>query len=316
MGARPRSWWELIRKYRRATGVGAIVLIVVVVIALIIVVVLSNGTGFNGYNKVTIAHTISGTNAGTVIKTEEYQPGKALWDWLQLIIIPAVLAVAGYVINLTISRSEQEATKQRAQSEREAAEKRAETEREIALDDQQEAAMQAYINEMSELLLHEKLRKSKPEDEARNIARVRTLTVLPRLDGERKRSVLQFLHESGLIEKDNAIVDLRGADLQIANLRFADLDNACLDGANLSNANLIHANLARTHLAAIRLRGANLMGTFLKDAVLRYALLEDANLSGANLSGADLIGAHVTTEQLDKARSLEGATMPDGSIYP
>jgi hypothetical protein len=45
---------------------------------------------------------------------------KTLWDWLQLLIIPAVLAVGGYIINLTISRSEQEATKQRAQSEREA----------------------------------------------------------------------------------------------------------------------------------------------------------------------------------------------------
>ncbi len=59
---------------------------------------------------------------------------KTLWDWLQLLIIPAVLAVGGYIINLTISRSEQEATKRRAQSEREAVEKRAETEREIALD--------------------------------------------------------------------------------------------------------------------------------------------------------------------------------------
>ena len=33
------------------------------------------------------------------------------WDWLQLLIIPAVLAVGGYIINLTISRGEQEATK-------------------------------------------------------------------------------------------------------------------------------------------------------------------------------------------------------------
>ena len=38
-----------------------------------------------------------------------YQPGKTFWDWLQLLIIPAVLAVAGYVINLTISRGEQAA---------------------------------------------------------------------------------------------------------------------------------------------------------------------------------------------------------------
>jgi uncharacterized protein YjbI with pentapeptide repeats len=41
-----------------------------------------------------------------------------------------------------------------------------------------------------------------------------------------------------------------------------------------------------------------------------------ADLSGANLSGADLSGAKdVTDEQLLQARSLKGATMPDGSIY-
>jgi len=118
MGARFRSWWQQIKQHRVAIGVVAIVLVVVIVF--IIIGYLFDWTGFNGYNKVTITHTIRGTNAGTVTKTEEYQPGKGLWDWLQLLIIPAVLAVAGYVINLTISRGEQEATEQRAQSEREA----------------------------------------------------------------------------------------------------------------------------------------------------------------------------------------------------
>ncbi len=33
------------------------------------------------------------------------------WDWLQLLIIPAVLTIGGYIINLTISRGAQEATK-------------------------------------------------------------------------------------------------------------------------------------------------------------------------------------------------------------
>jgi Ca2+/H+ antiporter len=169
MGARFRSWRQQIKQHRVAIGVVAIVLIVVIVF--IIIGYLFDWTGFNGYNKVTITHTISGTNAGTVTKTEEYQPGKGLWDWLQLLIIPAVLAVAGYVINLTISRGEQEATKQRAQSEQEAAEKRAKTEYEIALDNQREAALQEYIDKLAELLLEKKLRESKSEeDEVRKIA--------------------------------------------------------------------------------------------------------------------------------------------------
>ncbi len=129
---------------------------VVVAIALIFVEVRVYGTGFTG---------------------------KTLWDWLQLLIIPAVLAIGGYLFTFTISRNE-----------RKAADTHNQTEREIAQDNQREAALQEYIDKMSELLLHEKLRESQPGDEVRKIARVRTLTVLPRLDGERKRSVLQFLH--------------------------------------------------------------------------------------------------------------------------
>ena len=70
---------------------------------------------------------------------------------------------------------------------------------------------------MSELLLTSNLRKSGLNDEARYIARARTLTVLSQLDGdgERKKTVLQFLYEASLIKKnvDSNIVSLEGADL-------------------------------------------------------------------------------------------------------
>ncbi len=142
--------------FRSRVAIVVIVIVLVVAIALIFVEVRVYGTGFTG---------------------------KTLWDWLQLLIIPAVLAIGGYLFTFTISRNE-----------RKAADTHNQTEREIAQDNQREAALQEYIDKMSELLLHEKLRESQPGDEVRKIARVRTLTVLPRLDGERKRSVLQFLH--------------------------------------------------------------------------------------------------------------------------
>ena len=146
MGARFRSWWQKIRRPLLVVGI-----IVASMLAIVTIVGIIGGYLFN-WNW-----------AGLRQKT--------LWDWLQLLIIPAVLAVGGFVINLTISRSEQEATKQRAQSERE-----------IAEDNQREAALQAFIDKLSELLLEKQLRQSTPEDEVRKIARVRTLTVLPRLD--------------------------------------------------------------------------------------------------------------------------------------
>ncbi len=106
------------------------------------------------------------------------------------------------------------------------------------------------------MLLHENLRESKPENEVRKIARVRTLTVLRRLDGLRKGSVLQFLHESGLIDKDKRIIDLRGAHLDGAYLDHADLRGASLEDACLAGAYLFEAHLARTNIAPEQLATA------------------------------------------------------------
>jgi uncharacterized protein YjbI with pentapeptide repeats len=345
-----RSWWEQIQKYRRAIGVVAIVLVVVVVIALIIIVVLSNGIGINGYNKVSTVHTISGPSAGTVTRTEEYQPGKTLWDLLQLLIVPVVLAIAGFWLNRI----------QKSREER-AAEQRDKTERGIAKDNQCETALQEYIDKMSELLLDKNLRKSAEDDELRKIARVLTLTVLSKLDASRKRSVMQFLYESDLINKSDpsseteCIVhlhatdrnrsngaDLSGADLSGLPLAYSDLHKVNLSKANLNKASLSEADLSEANLSEANLREALLSwgkvvidptGANLKEAVLSEAdlsgaimndvILIDADLSGAKLSDADLSGANltgvtgITVEELERqTKSLKGATMPNGLKRP
>ena len=230
--------------------------------------------------------------------------GKTLWDWLQLLIIPAVLAVGGYLFNLTVSRNEQNNTQLRDQ-----------TERDIASDNQREDALQAYIDKMSELLLRDKLRDSTEDDEVRKIARVRTLTVLPRLDKERKRSVLQFLHESGLIKKDKTIIDLREADLRKARLDIinqpgANLSGATLMEADLSGANLESSNLSRAKLIKADLSDANLSSTDLTfadltEANLRKVGLHDANLSDAILEGADLRQAELRGKTILKYSKLK-----------
>src|ERR1700730_8961105 len=125
MADQHQKWRQQLKKHRVAIGVGAIVF--VLVIALIIIGYWFDWTGFNGYNKVTITHIISGTNTGTTTRTEEYQPGKALWDWLQLLIIPLVLAIAALLFNLATTRTEQNI-----------AAKRYEQDRDIALDKQRE----------------------------------------------------------------------------------------------------------------------------------------------------------------------------------
>ena len=301
MTIKPRSWGQKII-------IIAIIVLVVGVLALIFL-----GYWFSwdwiGLNE----------HIGPQLKPyQQYRTKKTLWDWQQLLIVPVVLAIGGYLLNLALKRSEQEAT----------------------ADNQRETALQKYIDSMSELLLHEKLRESAEHDEVRNIARVRTLTVLPRLDQERKRSVLQFLRESGLIHKAKKIIDLSGADLHDTTLSNANLDGADLSRANLSGANLSGADFYRAILEGANLSGANLSGAILNGADLNGADLSNANLDGADLSradlsranlsganlrgaklygdvyGADLGKAKVTEEQLKKAKSLKDTTMPDGSKHP
>ena len=83
---------------------------------------------------------------------------------------------------------------------------------------------------------------------------MRTLTVLHRLDEERKRSVLLFLFDAGLIYKDkNNIVNLSGADLREVDLSLASLREVDLSSANLSGAYIVGA-----HLNGADLSGADL----------------------------------------------------------
>jgi uncharacterized protein YjbI with pentapeptide repeats len=124
--------------------------------------------------------------------------------------------------------------------------------------------------------------------------------------------------------------DLRGADLQRANLTGASLVGANLEGARLINANMRGANLVGANLEHAKLvgadlvdadlggadlDGANLDGANLWRADLDGANLVDADLGGVNLTGANLTRATVTDEQLSGARSLEGATLPDGTVH-
>jgi hypothetical protein len=186
---------------------------------------------------------------------------KTLWDWLELLLIPLVLAVGG----LWFSQAER-------RNEHAIAEQNARRERAIADAEAQEAALQAYLEQMSNLLMSEGLRNSVQDDEVRAVARAWTLTVLRRVKGERKGTVLRFLYEAGLIMTENTIVSLAGANLS----------GASVSGTNLFNANLFEADLRR----------ANLRDTDLGDADLRHVRhLRSTQSFGVILGAANLLGA-------------------------
>src|SRR5215210_8792897 len=71
--------------------------------------------------------------------------GQTVWDWLHLLsalAIPVVLAVAGLWFTAQLDERQRSIENQRAQAERELAEQRA-----------QDEALQAYLDQMSSLLL-------------------------------------------------------------------------------------------------------------------------------------------------------------------
>jgi hypothetical protein len=173
---RHQTWWR--RNKRLIMLIGSMMIIILVAFSLAVHVFGWNWTGFNGYNQVTTAHTTSGPSAGTVVRTEVNQPEKTFWDWLSLLIAPAAISLAG----LWFTRVQQQRDKHLEQfqhdRDKRLADQQAQIDRYLALQNQQEMALQSYFDRMSDLLLKENLRDSEPEAEVRNLARARTLTVL------------------------------------------------------------------------------------------------------------------------------------------
>jgi Tfp pilus assembly protein PilN len=190
---------------------------------------------------------------------------KMFWDYLELLIVPAALAFVVYWLNRTLESRQQEAddmqqARQRAVDDMQQARQRAVDDMQQARQQQaaeeqqrrmlesvthqaQDAALRAYLDQMSQLLTDKvrPLQEAQPGDSVRIAARARTLTVLATFNAKLKRSVLQFLYEAGLINKEGPIVDLMGADLS-----GIDLDGANLSGADLSEVNLSGASLDNT----------------------------------------------------------------------
>jgi uncharacterized protein YjbI with pentapeptide repeats len=266
------------------------------------------------------------------------------------LIAAGVVGLIGGIVgiaNLSVSR-------QNLEQQISVEEQRREAMRDLENQRTQEAALQAFFEQMGGLLTDQNLINTDRED-VRQLAQAQSHTVLARLDGPRRGGLLRFLHVAGLISTEKTIVglsgaNLHGADLQEAdlheanlheaNLREADLQEADLSGANLheahlSGAKLGEADLRGAYLSSADLGGADLHGADLRGAYLSSADLGDATLTGADLReadlhevdlrGADLRGAHLSSDHLSEAEVVKllteatsllgGATMPDGQLY-
>ena len=155
-------------------------------------------------------------------------------------------------------------------------------EREEAVENKQaqDNALQAYLDQMSDLLVNQHLRSLPPGSDIHRLAEARTSEVLLGLDGDRKRRPLKLVYGLGLIKK--------GANTGEADGTLLDLQNLSLDHADLTEISLRGAGLKYADL-----RGADLQGADLNGADLSYADLRGANLTNADLSHVDLSGANL-----------------------
>jgi hypothetical protein len=263
--------------------------------------------------------------------------GKTVWDWLQLLIVPIMLSLITVAFTWQQGVRQQRIENSRAEQARKIEEQRA-----------QQATLQSYLDQMGTLLLDRGLDGAEEDSDVRRLARARTLVVLDALSSGRQNKVFRLLSETELIQAGTGdrppIISLKyaslrgfelqgkqllentdltqaklyGADLSEAHMEATDLSGAHLEDANLGGASLAGASLSGAYLRDADLSGADLSGADLTDADGRFesgARMNGADLSGADLSGADLTKAEVTRDQLQKAASLRGATLPDGSQY-
>jgi uncharacterized protein YjbI with pentapeptide repeats len=292
--------------------------IVVVFAALIVLIRVGASIGWTGFGTSKSTTTTKIFPSGEVTDTTATIPGKTLWDWMDLLLVPIALGVGFWWLNKTEK----------------------DTERELAENRQQQATLEAYFDCMTELLLKEGLRESDLNSDLRNIARARTLAVLQKLDAVRKAQVISFLAESYLINEipatgAGAVIDLSGV-----NLRGVRIDNVTLAGAKLDNADLREAHLVgisfenallryakldgadlswgyflRTRFHSASLRGANLMKANGTTAYFTGADLRDADLSWSSWGSADLRGAQFESANL-QGTDLRFATYSEETTWP
>ena len=248
---------------------------------------------------------------------------KTLWDWMELLIIPAAISLVALWFNITQHDYELRIAEQRVRNDQE-----------IALDNLRETTLKDYLEKMAQLLLEKDLRISKPESEVRDVARAQTLTVLRTLDNKRKALLVRFLYEANLISSSILIIDLSDADLEGmdfdrgdlpninfsgANLRGASFRSANLAGANFSNANLddssfMSAKLDGANFAHAKLNFAELADTTLRSTDLSHASIVNSRVVGADFSNANLEHTDLISCNLTDAR-FKGANLQSTSLY-
>jgi hypothetical protein len=209
-------------------------------------------------------------------------PPKFIWDWLQLLIIPIALAIAG------IWYTNQQATIQHNIDELSAYEARVSTlvssfNLICPIDTLQFSYGQTAVNYVA-------------QEAFGTIGDPKHGTHAGSLDVSVKGPFLLFLVDSGLLNNSNVALPPGETCLStsptITDLSYDDLRSITLqEGSYLSNMKLNY----------VHLEGADLKGTFFSNANLQHSYFDHADLEGTHLIGADVTSASFASTNLNSA---------------
>ncbi|CCI22031.1 membrane hypothetical protein [Microcystis aeruginosa PCC 9809] len=246
---------------------------------------------------------------------------KSFWDWLQLLIVPLMLALGAFYLNSAADFRDYQIAQERKQQE-------------ILTD---------YFSKMQDLIVETKkiketsgYKESHPKDqevmllpEFSSTAQALTLSVLEQLDGKRKGKVITYLAESQLITitvDNNKPSTQPEIKLDGANLDDIELgNNGPRNSLNENEMTIIdqiqikNANMKRANLSGLRSRHSELRGSYLENASLKNVYFTGSTMTASRfingqITDVDFTGVDLAKTIFDNVK-LENITISDKTNF-
>ena len=210
---------------------------------------------------------------------------KSLWDWLELLIVPLILAIGGWWIS--------HVEKLRSQNLKD-------TEVLVLVEKQRQDSLQKYIDDMTSLLLGNITDEWDEDDIILNAVIIsQTLATLKMLDGTRKGILLQFLCDLGLISIEKNPQTQHFGSLDI---RMADLSNANLNGCRLYGVRLMEVNFSGATFYSATFYGSDLWQSNFTAADLTYSEFISARMVDSTFQDTKMIRSNASDLVLTRAK--------------
>lgn len=258
--------------------------LIIVILVLFAYSVFKNGIGLSSY----------------VDSNNVFHPGKTLWDWLELLIIPALLGAVAWNFSDTQKNKELE----------------------ISTKQFRENVMKDFITEISQYIKNRSIYEIKDIHFIETI-RINTINTLRILDGEQKGQLIHFLYDSKLIGWKGDYESNYEEILPIIQLKDADLSNIKLSGTysleiievcdktnpyfnvNLSGIDLSFTNLRNADLHGTQIFSGNFRATNLENADFDKCKLENCIFENAKFVNTSFSYLQCNTCNFDKSRLIK-----------